>query len=140
MNFERPTRQSRGVPMTSLIDVVFLLLIFFMLSTSFVRTESLELILPGKGEKVTVEKKLMQVYVNKKEEIYINHRPVNEEMLADILKRKFSKSPDLNILLLSGEGVSVQQLVTVMDKIYSSGGKNLSVSNWRPGDKVSTGK
>ena len=132
MNFERPVRKSRGVPMTPLIDVVFLLLIFFMLSTSFVRTESLELLLPEKGGDVIETNKVMQIYVTRDNQIYIDHRPMDEKMMIDALQRKLEKMPDVNILLLSGPDVNVQQLVGIMDQIYLVGGKNLSVSHWEP--------
>ncbi len=133
MNFERQIRNSRSVPLTPLIDIVFLLLIFFMVSTSFVRTESLELSLPQAGNKqVSNTNKLLQIYVTKDGFMYIGRTPVNEQRLIATLKETISRHPDINIILLSGKGVNVQQLVTVMDRIYLAGGKNLSIAYWEP--------
>lgn len=132
MNFERQIRNTRNIPMTPLIDVVFLLLIFFMLSTSFVRTESLELLLPQGNAVSSGESKVLQVYVTGEGFMYIGRTPVNEEKLIATLKHILKQQPDLNILLLSGAGVNVQQLVKVMDRIYLAGGKNLSVASWEP--------
>ena len=132
MHIEREARQTRSVPMTPLIDVVFLLLIFFMLSTSFVRTESLELALPQSKAQANADttKQLLQVYVTKEGFLFVGKKAVNEQHLVKNLKEMLLKTPDLNILLLGGEGVNVQQLVKVMDNIYLAGGKNLSVASW----------
>ncbi|MBM3617931.1 MAG: biopolymer transporter ExbD, partial [Alphaproteobacteria bacterium] len=50
MHFERIAGNRRPIGLTSLIDVVFILLFFFMLTTSFVRTESMELTFPRSAE------------------------------------------------------------------------------------------
>ena len=133
MYIERAERRTRAIPMTPLVDVVFLLLIFFMLSTSFVRTESLELIVPSAGSAVPVAKvKLLQVYVTGDGYMYLGRKPVNEEALVKSLKVTVSQHPDVNILLLSGPKVNVQQLVKMMDRINLAGGKNVSIASWRP--------
>ena len=133
MHIEREARKARQVPMTPLIDVVFLLLVFFMLSSTFTRSESLELMLPqasggGTGE----EGRLLQVFVARDGSTYIGRKLVNEELLIKTLRNTLQKFPDIGVLLLSGPRVSVQQIVTVMDHIYMAGSTNLSVASWEP--------
>lgn len=137
MLIEREARKARQVPMTPLIDVVFLLLVFFMLSSTFVRSESLELMLPqASGGGTADEGRLLQVYVARDGSTYLGRKPVNHQQLVEGLSRAFEKFPDVGVLLLSGPRVSVQQMVTVMDHIYMSGATNLSVASWEP-EKVS---
>jgi biopolymer transport protein ExbD len=136
MHFERSARRSRAIPLTPLVDVVFNLLIFFMLSTSFVRTESLELLLPSKGETAAKTSQLAQVYISEDGQLYLGRKPVVEDELYKNLKDSIARNPDLSIILLSGPGVTVQQLVSTMDTIYLSGGKNLAVANWEPKKKA----
>lgn len=133
MQFEREARKARSVPMTPLIDVVFLLLIFFMLSTSFDRNESLELNLPGAaGEGMANEGKLLQVFVSSDDKVYVGRRPVEKNQLVPVLKKTLEQYPEIGVLLLSGPRVSVQQLISVMDNIYLAGSTNLSVASWEP--------
>ncbi|MDG1287595.1 MAG: biopolymer transporter ExbD [Rickettsiales bacterium] len=133
MQIEREARKARQVPLTPLIDVVFLLLVFFMLSSSFVRSESLELMLPqANGGGSADEGRLLQVYVARDGSTYIGRRLVNEEGLIKTLRGTIEKFPDVGVLLLSGPRVSVQQMVTVMDNIYQAGSTNLSVASWEP--------
>lgn len=134
MHIDRAVRKTRSVPLTPLIDVVFLLLVFFMLSTSFVRTRSLELMLP-QGEQVDTavnEGKLLQIYVARDDSLYMGRKQVNKEQLVKNLRAMTDKFPDMGVLLLSGPRVSVQQMITVMDHIYLAGANNLSVASWEP--------
>jgi len=134
MHFERQVRKTRQIPMVPLIDVMFFLLLFFMLSTSFVRTESIELRVPGGGavQPSLTDTKILQVYLTNDGYIYIGRKPVNEEQLTQTLSATVQRYPDVSILLLSGPQVNVQQLVRVMDNIYLAGGSNLSLSSWEP--------
>ena len=133
MHIEREARKARQVPLTPLIDVVFLLLVFFMLSSTFTRSESLELVLPpAAGGGAAEEGRLLQVFVARDGSIYLGRRAVNKEQLVKTLKNTFKKFPDVGVLLLSGPRVSVQQIITVMDHIYLAGSKNLSVASWEP--------
>jgi biopolymer transport protein ExbD len=135
MYFERQIRRTRPIPLTSLIDVMFFLLLFFMLSTSFVRTESLELTLPGNSPMLAQplpSDKPIQVYLTKDGVIYMDQQQISTETLTQKLRDIFQIRPERSILLLNGEGVTVQQMINIMDRIYLSGGKNLSVESWQP--------
>lgn len=133
MHIEREARKARQVPLTPLIDVVFLLLVFFMVSSTFTKTESLELNLPqASGGGSAPSGRLLQVYVSHDGSLYLGRKPVNEEQLVKILRKTIQKFPNLGVLLLSGPRVSVQQLVNAMDHIYMAGSTNLSVASWEP--------
>lgn len=133
MYFERAVRKTRPIPLVSLIDIMFFLLLFFMLTTSFVRNESLELTLPGNTPlKPGALQKVMQVYVTADGVMYLGQDQVSEKNLIEKLRAIFLDHPDMNVLLLSGPKVNVQQMITVMDRVYLAGGKNLSVESWEP--------
>jgi biopolymer transport protein ExbD len=133
MQIEREARKAKSVPLTPLIDVVFLLLVFFMLSSTFTNSESLELMLPqASGGGTANQGRLLQVFVSQNDTLYLGRKPVTKEQLVTDLRNTFAKFPDVGVLLLSGPRVSVQQMVTVMDHIYQAGSTNLSVASWEP--------
>lgn len=131
LDFTRPHRRPRGMMLTPLIDVVFLLLIFFMISTSFVKTESMELSLPGGNAPGAEDTNLLRVYVNGDGRLLLNNEPIEEKALNQRLQEIFKKEPARRAVILSAQDVSVQRLVAVMDMIYLGGGRNLSVVEWR---------
>lgn len=127
MQFERRQRRARAVNLTPLIDVVFLLIVFFMLSTSFVMSESLELSLPS-GKAASVDsKEVMQMLVRQDGTILHDNQGYTLEELDVLLMSMLGSNPDQKILLLSGRDVNVQQLVSVMDLVYLNGGRNVQI-------------
>ena len=135
VEIERQTRKAKAIPLVSLIDVVFQLLIYFMLTTSFVRTESLELLLPptvdaNKPAAQKKDAKTLHIYISDLGETFLEQKSISENDMAKELKTIFTETPDRGVLVLSANKVTVQLLVRVMDRIYTAGGKNIAVADW----------
>ncbi|MEK6745475.1 MAG: biopolymer transporter ExbD [Pseudomonadota bacterium] len=129
LEFGRTSRRVLNLPLIPLIDVVFILIIFFMLTTSFMRIESLELMLPSVG-KAASKKEVTHIFVKENGEIILGKRNVEPDELSEALLRIFAGDPTASIMLLSAEGVTMQQLVAVMDRVSAAGGKSLFVRKW----------
>lgn len=129
MDFERTSRRSLNLPLTPLIDVVFILIIFFMLTTSFVKIESLELMLPSAG-KALDKKEVTHIFIQANGDVILGKRTVEPEELSESLLRIFSQDPASPVMLLTADGVTMQQLVAVMDRVSGAGGKSLFVRKW----------
>lgn len=146
IEIQRQSRRSKSIPLVSLIDVVFQLLIYFMLTTSFTKTESLELMLPaandpGKPLVLKDTPKTLHIYISDLGETFIENKSMSEQDMSNDLHDIFAADPERGVLVLSGSKVSVQVLVRVMDRIYRAGGKNLAVADWviQPGKAAETG-
>jgi biopolymer transport protein ExbD len=134
---ERQKRRAKSIPLISLIDVVFQLLIYFMLTTSFTRSESLEMLIPGNESTpphVTTAKPkdsgTLHVYLEDDGKMLLEERPLDEATLVRLLHDYFALDPERGVLVSSAEKVSVGQLVKAMDRIYTAGGKNIAVAEW----------
>jgi biopolymer transport protein ExbD len=132
MEFERSTRgKLRALQLTPLIDVMFILIIFFMLTTSFMKIESLELMLPAAGPVPAAPKQeAMHLFIDADGEMILGQRKVSQEELTESLTRMFSEDSATKIVLLTADEVSMQQLVNVMDRVYMAGGRSLFVRKW----------
>lgn len=135
IDIQRQVRRSKSIPLISLIDVVFQLLIYFMLTTSFTKTESLELILPPSVDaaKQAVKKdegQTLHIYIADSGETFLEQKSMSEQDLARELHTIFTANPERGVLVLSAGKVSVRLLVRVMDRIYTAGGKNMAVADW----------
>ncbi len=131
MLIERRIRTTRPLPLVALIDILFQLLIFFMLATSFVRQQSIELALPSaQAPKIVAPPvKPWRLEVESGGLLKLNHTSMDSTALSRTLRDQFAQSPETGIVVLSGQGVNLQELVSVMDMIYLSGGKNVAVAN-----------
>lgn len=117
----------RGLPLTPLIDVVFILIIFFMLTTSFMKIESLELILPSKGGKASEKQEVVRLYLYENGEMHLGQRKIDSSALDATLKTMFGKDAATKMMVLVGDGVTMQQMVNAMDRIYAAGGQSIFV-------------
>jgi len=100
--------------MASMTDIVFLLLIFFMLTSTLVTTDALDLILP-KAKGKTEHSQNISVSIKKNLEFYINKKHIKKENLETRLKAKLDKEEKPVIILRVEEGVPIENAVYVMD-------------------------
>jgi biopolymer transport protein ExbD len=130
MDFERSSRRVITLPLTPLIDVMFILIIFFMLTSSFMRVESLELNLPSVSPKPVEKTDVMHLFIQADGNMLLGKRKLDQQELTESLSRMFKKDPNTKVMLLTAEGVTMQQLVNVMDNLYQAGGRSLFVRKW----------
>jgi biopolymer transport protein ExbD len=118
MNLRGRNKVSADFNMSSMTDIVFLLLIFFMIaSTTIVSNNALDLVLPkssGKSDEV----KNVSVSVNSKLEYFIDKDKFAENTLEEKLKTMLANQADPTILLHVEEGVPIERAVSVMDIAY----------------------
>jgi biopolymer transport protein ExbD len=114
MNFRGRNRVSADFNMSSMTDIVFLLLIFFMLTSTMVTTNALDLVLP-KAKGKTDSNKNIAVSINKNLEFFIDKEPVQEAELESQLLSIFSGDKSKAIILRAEEGVPIEKAVNVLD-------------------------
>lgn len=137
MKFKRQIKVEDQVNLTPLIDVVFLLLIFFMVSTTFTRETHLEVNLPtAEGEQSAQQKSSIEVVVDAQGQYAVNGEVlVNTEI--NTLERaieKISKGEREIPFIITGDAdSSYQAIVSVMDLAGRMGFANLSMTTRAPG-------
>ena len=128
MDFQRTSRRVHDINLTALIDIVFHLMVFVMLTTSFVVAESMELSLPsGKSSSAPASLNIMRIKILSDNTMQVDNQPMNAEQMNAALSARIASDADVKIAVLSTPGVSVQQLVTVLDAVYLTGGRNVQV-------------
>lgn len=100
--------------MSSMTDIVFLLLIFFMLTSTLVTVNALDIILP-KAQGKTENNKSTAVSITKGLDFYIDKKKVKEAELEQFLLDKLSTEDNPTIVLRAEEGVPIEKAVKVLD-------------------------
>jgi biopolymer transport protein ExbD len=100
--------------MSSMTDIVFLLLIFFMITSTLVTTSALDILLP-KASGITENKKATSVTITKDLAFYIDNKLVDEEILEQDLLALLAGNEEPTIVLRAEEGVPIEKAVKVMD-------------------------
>lgn len=117
MALKSRNKVSPNFNMSSMTDIVFLLLIFFMLTSTLVSPNALKLLLPNSKAK-TLEKQTISVSINKELDFYINENMVIESNLENELKQMLSVQDEPAIILHADKTVDIEHVVKVMDIAY----------------------
>ncbi|SHG43164.1 outer membrane transport energization protein ExbD [Salegentibacter echinorum] len=114
MNLRGRNKISPEFSMSSMTDIVFLLLIFFMLTSPVITPEALDLILPkAKGKTTNVQN--VAVSITKDLQFYVNDERVSQSALETNLRSKLAGKETPTIILRAEEGVPIEKAVKVMD-------------------------
>jgi biopolymer transport protein ExbD len=117
MALKSRNKVSPNFNMSSMTDIVFLLLIFFMLTSTLVSPNALKLLLPNSKSK-TLEKQTISISINKELDFYINENQVIESNLENELKAILSAQEEPAIILHADKTVDIEHVVKVMDIAY----------------------
>ena len=102
---------------SSMSDLVFLLLIFFMLTSTLVAPNAIKLMLPSSTSK-TMAKQTVTVYVDESYQYQVNETKVAEEsQLMDLINTAIGNDPQATVVLRSDKTVPVQYIVNVIDAV-----------------------
>ncbi|MCF8068475.1 MAG: biopolymer transporter ExbD [Desulfobacterales bacterium] len=124
---KRP-RYSIQVPLTSLIDIVFLLLIYFMLTTNFMVDEGINIKLPQANAAAPQTKKEITIYVDIHGNAYIANKQIPENELLETLKSMFSGSADQLVIIKADRAIILNKAVKVMDTAKAAGAAKLCLA------------
>lgn len=114
MNLRGRNKIDAGFNMSAMTDIVFLLLIFFMLTSTAVATDALDLILP-KAKGKTMAQQNISVSITHDLVYYIDNERVGEAALENLIKNKLAGIDEPTIILRAEEGVPIEHAVKVMD-------------------------
>mgnify|MGYP000580743464 CR=1 FL=1 len=140
MQFRRPRKEDARIEITPLVDMVFLLLIFFMLSTTFVVTPGIKVNLPkASAEKVFREKREVRVVITKDNRVFLERRLVTLRELERRLRRVARKNPQTLVIIQADAKAFHGKVVEVMDAAKTSGLNRLAIAT-QPKEKKGAGR
>jgi len=117
------------VDLTPMVDCVFLLLIFFMISTSFIETPGLTIKLPeATRQTVTREPQEIKIYLDKEGNLYHKDQPLSLEQFKVLLQKTGSAAPQTTFLLLADREAMHGRVVLLMDLAQSAGIGKLAIA------------
>ena len=109
----------------SMSDLVFLLLIFFMLTSTLVSPNAIKLLLPSSNSK-TMAKQTTTVYINDKFQYFVNETSTSESQLENKIYNNIIGQSEASIVLRSDQSVPVQYVVNVIDAVNKINTKHKS--------------
>jgi len=128
MRFRKKKELDQTVDMSPLIDMVFILLIFFMVSTTFVKDMKLDLERPGATSATRASSKVIKVYLDNQAQAYIDNQPIKVWAIQGKLRDMLRASTEKSVLVVTDDTIPVEKLVEVVDQCRLSGAKDVAVA------------
>ena len=116
MAIKSQNKISTEFSMASMSDLVFLLLIFFMLTSTLVSPNAIKLLLPSSSSK-TIAKQTTTVYINDLNQFFVNETPATDLNMQTLLTQSLIGQTEGVVVLRADRTVPVQYVVTVIDAI-----------------------
>ncbi|BCX82558.1 biopolymer transport protein ExbD [Methylomarinovum caldicuralii] len=115
------------IDISPLIDVVFILLIFFVVTTTFVKDMNLEIERPSAASASLAPSKAVRIYIDSQGQVYIDNQPVRVWMVQSRVRGLLHEGAD-SVLVVTDEKVPSGRLVEVVDQARLAGAKNVGVA------------
>jgi len=123
MAIQMRNKRNTEFSMASMSDMVFLLLIFFMLTSTLVAPNAIKLLLPS-SESKTMSKQTVTVYINKARNIYVDERRVEPTKLENVLYSLIRNESEASVVLRADKTAPVQDIVVVIDAVNAINNKH----------------
>ncbi len=123
--------EEAGIDLTPMLDVVFIMLIFFIVTASFVKESGFDVNQPDNNQKQEKQddKKNILVSINAEGRLFVNRRPVDAGALTANIKRLYAENPKAAVVVQAHEDSTNDLLITVMDAARKAGVYNVAIAS-----------
>jgi biopolymer transport protein ExbD len=115
MNLRRKTKITAEVATSSMNDIMFFLMLFFLIMSTLLNPNVIKLTLPSSKHNQTLRQKEVSISITKDLLYYIDNQSVPFEQIETYLAAEVQKSQDLTVILRCDSGIPVQELVNVLE-------------------------
>lgn len=122
-----------GVNLTPLIDMVFILLIFFLVTASFTKEAGIEVDRPAAETATIQERGNLIIAVSREGEIWIDNQPVDIRAVRAHVERLHAQNPEGTVIITADKDSRSGLMVEVMDQIRLAGVANIAIAAMREG-------
>jgi biopolymer transport protein ExbD len=113
---------------TPMLDIVFIMLIFFIVTTSFVKESGIEVNVPSASSAVSQDKASIFVAINNEGDVWIDKRQVDVATVRAIVARLHTNNPEGAVVIQADKAVLAETLMNVMDQVKLAGVKNIALA------------
>lgn len=120
--------EESGIELTPMLDVVFIMLIFFIVTTSFVKESGIEVSRPNATSAEKQERASIFIAIDNKGQIWLQKRKLEIDAVRANIEKLHAESPEGTVVIQADKQSETGILVKVMDQIRLAGVKNISVA------------
>lgn len=122
------SEEATNVDLTPMIDMVFILLIFFMVSTTFVKDMKIDIERPGAASAQSASSKSLRVNIDSSQNVYIDGKPVRAWMVQSRVRELLESAATKSVLVIVDRRVPAEKLVEIVDQCRLAGAADVGVA------------
>ncbi len=131
LNITASRRRNRSmveINMAPMIDMVFLLLIFFLVTTSFVKETGIEVSRPTAATATTKEKATILIGIDATNRVYLDRREIDVRAVRANIERALAENPEGSVVVVADKASATGTAIEVMDGCRMAGAQNVSLA------------
>lgn len=127
MRARKAEHRDPHIDVVPLIDCILVLLIFFMVTTTFAKDAELQIERPGAASAGPANARALRVFVDRSFNVYVDEAPVRPWMIQSRVRDALSRAADKTVLVVVDRRVPSDKLIEVVDKCRLAGAKTVGV-------------
>ncbi len=124
----RANKKNLELNMAPLIDMVFILLIFFLVTTSFVKETGIDISRPSATTAVAKTKSTILIGVTKDNTVHLDQREIDVRAVRVNVERSMAENPEGAVVIVADQESRTGLVITVMDACKLAGAQNVSIA------------
>jgi len=124
----RRNRSRTELNIAPLIDMVFILLIFFLVNTSFVKETGIEVSRPAASTAVVQKKATILIAIDQNNRVFMDHREIDPRAVRANVERAIAENPEGSVVVVADKASSTGTAIQVMDGCRMAGVENVSLA------------
>lgn len=128
MRLRKRAKKTQDIDIGPLIDMIFILLIFFVVSTTFNKDMNLELERPDASSAKIASSKAIRIFIDRNGDTYVDEQPVKIWMLQSRVRDLLSVTDQKNVLVVADKMIPAERLIEVVDQCKLGGATSVGVA------------
>lgn len=116
------------IDLTPMLDVVFIMLIFFIVTSTFVKEAGVDVSRPNADTAVVTESNSIQIGITANNQIYMDKRQVDKAAVRANVERGLAENPGASVIIVADSDSKTETLIEVMDQARLAGAESVSVA------------
>jgi biopolymer transport protein ExbD len=121
------------INITPMLDVVFIMLIFFIVTTSFTKETGASIIKPQAEQAAALQNGTILIGVRPNDEIWMAKRPIELREVRQMVERAKAENPEGSVVIIADKGSRIGTVTKVMDQVKLAGVEGVAIAAENPG-------
>ena len=127
---KKQRRPMQEINSSSMADIAFLLLVFFLVTTTISMDKGISLVLPSEGNELEVNRKnIVNILMNESGKVLLDDKPIKVKTIRGIVEGKLAKNPNLIFSVQTHPRTKYQDYLNILDQLKEAKATKISIAN-----------